>query len=254
MFKLIKYEIKRNAFLVSVIFIIMAIFQAITILGVVIDKEVCAIIGRVLVSFTGGLGVFILLFSSSTSFSKELGSRESYMTFMTPVSSYKIIGAKLITTGILVAFTDIFVSIVNKLNGVLFTNTFEDYVQSTNTIKILLESMGYDLKELIIYLFVALLITCIVLYTIMCLSYLSITLTATVLANKRGRFIISLVLFFLIIIGLGFLLWDRFPTADIGSGVINTILAPLYYYIAFFAIMISSFFASGYLLDKKISL
>lgn len=253
MLKLIKYELRRNSGILGILAIVIAFIEAFTLFGLFTESSKLTSIGFVLLTIGGMVGFFMVFIMAIVSYSKELGSKESYMTFMTPVSTYKIIGSKLLTTGVVALLTTIAAIILIVVDFNLFIAKFSDIAEMKESFEQMFSIMGYNLGELIFSVFVQFVVFWLSIFTTICLAYLAITLSATVFANKRGRGFISFLIFVAINIAISYL-GTKIPMVEIGSGNMKEILAPLLSYLANVVIMIASFLGTGLLLDKKVSL
>ena len=203
------------------------------------------------------------MINGDNAYSRDLKDKSGYLVFMAPISTYKIIGAKL-----LMILVEILVfSIVSFLVAVVDI-LFLIRVQTDVTIDEILEGISFffqmpksdlymQIAVIVIFIFSMLL----ALYMNVTLAYLSISLSATVLQNKRGKGLVS----FLVFIALGILLsyvGNLIPDLKIAYpedyelvqfyliGFANSL--PSYVYML--AVCVLSYIGTVKLLDKQISL
>jgi len=253
MFKLMKYELRRNLTAIIILYTLIFALEAYALYSMFAKDQRGTAIAFVFLLF-GGFAVIMLVFIVAIqSYSKELGSKYSYMTFMTPTSTYGIIGSKLLSTGIIAAFTTIIAILLIVLDYNIFISQFAEAKNTEDILTQLATSMGYDVSALLISVLVNFIVLWINLFTSICMAYLAITLSATVFANKRFRGVISFIIFLIInyIINkiAGYL-----PIVEIGTGVLNELLHPILSYLLSIVAMIGAFLGSAILLDKKVSL
>ena len=93
---LIKYEFRKTMALKGIILVITAIFEAMFLIGIGADDEDMIGLSVGLLTLATFFGVLIIGVFGIYTLSKDLNTKRSYMLFMTPHSSYSILGAKLI--------------------------------------------------------------------------------------------------------------------------------------------------------------
>lgn len=120
MLKLMKYEFKKQMFSKIIIAAILGVLTLYFGIACVIDKETHAAIATMLI-FT--VMVFAGLYTAVESLSvydKDLKTKQSYMLFLVPRSSYEILGAKMISAALQIFFTMLLYGIVAVLCGSVF--------------------------------------------------------------------------------------------------------------------------------------
>lgn len=100
---LLKYEFRKTRTVKNAVLISTCIFEILFLLGLICNVPVLLGTGTMGLSFCATLGMLILGLVSITVLYRELNSPQSYMLFLTPNSSYKIIGAKVLENGITLA-------------------------------------------------------------------------------------------------------------------------------------------------------
>ena len=97
MLKLMKYEFKKQMFSKIIIAAILGVLTLYFGIACVIDKETHAAIATMLI-FTVMVfaGLYVAVESLSV-YDKDLKTKQSYMLFLVPKSSYEILGAKMIS-------------------------------------------------------------------------------------------------------------------------------------------------------------
>lgn len=253
MLKLAKYEFRKNIINVILLAVMIVILEGYTLISMATKSERHIVISVSLLLLGIFVGIFMIFIMAIQSYSKELASKYSYLSFMTPNSTYKIIGSKLICTLLVALIATIIGILFIMLDYNVFVAQYPDIIETTDTIQDMMNTFGYSVSNALMSIAVFLIQLWIGIFTAICIAYFAITLTATALANKKFRGIISLILFFVITFALN-KLCSYLPSVDIGTGVINDILLPLPTYIVNVIFMIAAFIGSGLLLDKKVSL
>lgn len=249
MLKLVKYEFKKQAFSKYIIIALTGLLEIMFLIGLAMDREGVIGLSIGLLSMLAFGAVVYLAFESIDTFSKDLKQKSSYMLFLTPRTTYSIVGAKLITTamqGILAAFIYFGVFV---LNGTLALARYNQLGEIKNLlVTITKEFMQLDLN---IHFFVAVVavMLCSWLLTIT-IAFFSITLSTTFLANKKFKGIVSFIIFILINVAFSYITQKvNFEGTSLTEAVkvmwIGTI-----YSLAFIAV---TYFGTAWMLDKKVS-
>ena len=105
MLKLMKYEFKKQNTSKWIILGVGVLLEIIFLLGVVLSKENMMGFGLGFLMVLSFIAVFYVSIESIITFSNDLNRKQSYILYMTPHSSFTILGAKLLT-----AFVTVFVT------------------------------------------------------------------------------------------------------------------------------------------------
>ncbi len=96
MLRLLKYELRKTLMAKLILLGITVIAQAVFMIGFWGDKGTTLAIGAALLFFTAVSGISLMGILSLVTLHKDMNTKQGYMLFMTPNSSYKILGAKVI--------------------------------------------------------------------------------------------------------------------------------------------------------------
>lgn len=244
MLNLIKYEFIKKRKSLAVLYamiLILATYAGISILG---EYEYHMALS---LAFFGPICIFApfyLWLDNISTYGKELKEKYSYMLYMTPNTPYKILGSKVIyIVGVTITTLAFEFLITTALYSVV-RNKFTDFPKITD----LLAQFNINISDGILP-FCATIIT---LLGTLLLGYFCVTLSNTILSNKKLSGLLTFVLF----IGLNWIIsaitdkvaylfssgsfdWNTAWWISIGSGLI---------------MIVGGYLLSGYLLDKKISL
>ena len=204
MLKLMKYEFRKMRTTLLVMGLALVALEAGYLIGDKIKNyRVTGVSLGLLTALVFAVYVYILI-AGIVSYSKELNDKTGYMTFMTPVSPLGIVASKLLFT-ILAAVVvtalfggavyydyaqqfgrlDLGEDVYRELDFAftMFTGSMGGNVTLTRVILTLAFEAGTVLIEILL---------------VLCTAYLAITLSATLLQNKKGfiRALVSLVFFF----------------------------------------------------------
>jgi hypothetical protein len=254
MLKLSKYEFRKNKTILIAVAVGLLLLEAYFLFGIFsesVNHTATSAIFLMLYAFVCYFVVFILAISN---YSKELNSKSSYLIFMTPNSALSIIFSKMFT--ILIIGTVMVLAIVGLgiLDINLVFNTFPDAESFTDFVDIFMESFGIDSAELIISIIVSVIVYLINFFSIVTLAYFSITLSATVLQNKKFKGFVSVIIFLVCTYGIGFIS-DKLPALnDSPDTILQAMVSVLPTVLFEVVIMIVCIIGSAQLLDKKVSL
>ena len=257
MFKLIKYELRKMRTALLVLLAVLAALEAYFLISAARASEVDVIASLSLMMF-GFIGVALCVFAMGISaYSRELRHKSSYLVFMTPNSTLAVVASKLLFTvvlGIMFAAVTTLMLAVNVPVAFDYFGQWRGYYVLLDTLML---QQGVDIGALLAQLALYTLSMLLSLLSWVSVAYFSITLSATFLQNRRGRGLVSFLLFVLIAWGLGKLssLWSvaTLYQADVYDAQFALrALAPQIALSA--AALLGSLFASAWLLKNRIDL
>ncbi|MBQ6374191.1 MAG: hypothetical protein IJJ45_06840 [Clostridia bacterium] len=206
MLKLMKYEFRKMRTPLLIMLAMLAVLEIGYVIGDRIDDyRVIGVCLGLLTALVFAVYLYILV-SGIVSYSRELNNKTGYLTFMMPVSPAEVVASKLL-------FTMLAALVVAALFGASiyfdYAREFhklnmnaDTYRQLDFTFTMLTGGMGGNITLTQVLLRVAeiggrVLIS---ILTLLCTAYLAITLSATLLQNKRGflRGLLSFILFVLL--------------------------------------------------------
>lgn len=254
MFKLSKYEIRKNILGLIILFGAIVGLEIYFVISALVESRNHTAIACVLLILATVVAYCGVLIYGVASYSKELNQKTGYMTFMTPISSFTIIGSKLLSTLAAGIFFVVLLGVFAIMDMAMFENVFPETKLFTGFIEELADMLGSSAGELWINVGINIIDMLIESFAIVAIAYLSITLTATVFQNKKWKGIVSILIFILTMVAVvkvASLIPEIYETTTKWSqGIIN--LIPLIIYLAVVAVV--SIFVSARLLDKKVSL
>lgn len=250
MFKLMKYEFRKQAFSKLVILALVGLLELVFFYGVITSNEnVIAMTMSLLALFSMG-ALFFLAFESILTYSNDLKLKSSYMLFLTPNTSYSIVGAKVLSAGIQIILAGIAFFAVFVIDGGILIAKYDVLAQVKQLVIQFLDQffqLHIELSDIISVL------TVIIVNWIntITLAFFSITLSTTFLANKKFKGVVS----FLIFIALNVII-SKITNLIIGDNGIafNTISVALFTASAitlFFTVL--TYIGTAWMLEKKVS-
>lgn len=145
MLKLMKYEFKKQMFSKIIIAAILGVLTLYFGIACVIDKETHAANATMLI-FTVMVfaGLYVAVESLSV-YDKDLKTKQSYMLFLVPKSSYEILGAKMISAVLQIFFTMLIYGIVAVLCGSVFLIKYSSVRELMTLVQNILE-INYSVR------------------------------------------------------------------------------------------------------------
>lgn len=253
MLKLIKYEYRKEMSTYLVLFAALIFAEVYFLISFATDSGTNMAVSSFLFIFGGICGVLALMLLGALSYSKEISSKYSYMTFMTPNSPYKIVGAKYISLFVATAVASILYVGFVSLDAYLVLSKYEDIKSFTIMIKRAAAVFGWDTDAYFAMFFAMLLSMWISFFFSVSCAYLAITLSTTILANKKGKGFLSVVFFFVISFVVSRIA-GMLRQNSIAYSVSDAFLNNIYVYLFQIAMIIGSYFFVSFMLKKKISL
>ena len=260
MLKLMKYEFRKLRNTLLIMLATLAALEIGFLVGEAMEKTGLMTVSLVLISVLVFLVYAYIILAGMASYSRELKEKSGYLVFMVPVRPIGVVLSKLVFTALtalaatalfgavayfdfryLIGKMDIDPDVMNQINMLLRFGL----KANANVMQILRMAGFYALTMLI-----EILLT-------MCTAYLAITLSATMLQNKKGflRAMISLVLFIALTWGANWggqrLIYDRVALDTPLQEMTGTIAWSLLYNLVLSALFVG---ASAWLLDHRVNL
>ena len=108
MFKLMKYEFRKTWITKLILLGVTAVAEAVYLFGLYTENENALEISIPLLVIFAVFGVLVIGLESVLTLHRDMNTKQSYMLFMTPNSSYKILGAKVLECGLSILVTGAF--------------------------------------------------------------------------------------------------------------------------------------------------
>ncbi len=246
---LMKYEMIRMKYGILISLAALAVLEIVYLFSMLfMDLRVTAFsvvfLGMAVIFLVIGIAVKIL-----SQYSQDLNTKSGYMLFMTPNSYYKIVGSKLLTSMLLILGLGVLVSLGASLDGVIAALRLGDPIE--------FDLIGI-LRELNIHITVESGFRAVGTFLTGFFGWVSfftpiffvMTLNRVYFINKKGRGIVSLVLYLILMTAYGWvenlvLHFVRIGApgfATFATGVMTALLA------------VGCYFGTVKILEKKISL
>ena len=239
MLKLMKYELRKTAFSKLVLLVITAVAEIAFLIGVFWKKDNILAMGIIFLVMCTIFGVIYIGIESVNVLHRDLNTKQSYMLFLTPKSSYQILGAKILENGISIIMAGAFFAVTV---ATLYIGGLKEMINLVSSFMELNWSVTFTPTEAAFYFF-GLLASWIVFIVN---ADLSVILSASVLAGKKGSGIAGFLIFLVISSVIGKLL-DLIPVLE------SMELTFVLYIAASFAIAVVLYVISGWIMEKKLS-
>lgn len=254
MLKLSKYEFRKNRAFMFITLGGLFLLQIYFLVSTFLEYEDHSVLSAGLLTlYTMGcfFAVFIL---AVVNYSKELNSKCSYLIFMTPNSALKIILSKMLTILIIGSIILCVIIAVGYLDVMFLFDTYPELGSFHDFIMELLEAFGYSWTQILFTVVYDVITFLISFFSVVTMIYLSITLSSTLLQNKRCKGFLSIAIF----LGLLFAneaISNLFPIIfknpdsylQVAVNLLPTTIFEL-------VVMLGCIFGSAILLERKVSL
>ena len=245
MLKLMKYEFRKTGFSKLILLVVTLVAELAFLLGVFLEKDRLLATGIMILFLCAVIGIAYIGLESVLALHRDLNTKQSYMLFLTPKSSYQILGAKILENGISIIMAGAFFAALAALDVTVATLYIGGLKEMINLVSSFMElnwSVTFTPTEAAFYFF-GLLASWIVFIVN---ADLSVILSASVLAGKKGSGIAGFLIFLVISSVIGKLL-DLIPVLE------SMELTFVLYIAASFAIAVVLYVISGWIMEKKLS-
>lgn len=250
--KLIKYEFRKQLLSKIVVACVIGGLEAFFFLGLIVgnDKWIGTAMGLFIMAAVFSLIYFS--FEAIVTYSNDLKTKQSYMIFLTPCNMFQVVGAKLITTIIQIVLVGGAYLAIGVVNGLIIVARYGTLRQLIEIITELFDTIsGLEIRLMdIVFLIVMSLVTWMV---FVAMAMFAITLSTTVLSNKKGKGVVSIALYFLIdwlVVKVASLVT---PTELVERGYL-VVNSEAWAYIGVYAVaLVLCYIGTSLLLEKKVS-
>ncbi len=207
MCKLIKYEFRKALTAILVMLGVTAAAQGYFLVGLYLleDWEMHSVIAAMMLMFASMAAYIFVLVRGVASYSGELKSRSSYLIFMTPHSTRKIMASKFLFTLILCAIFGGLYIVLGFLDVRLLLEKlgeYEDFLSELNEVLVELgihtDQIAFGAVFTVVYMALSML-------SFFAVAYLAITLSHTFFRDKKWRWIMALVFYLVINYAISFI-------------------------------------------------
>ncbi|QUC67561.1 hypothetical protein [Aristaeella hokkaidonensis] len=195
MLRLLKYEFRKTLFPKLVLLALLVIFEGIFLYGYWTGNNSTVTLGLSLFLFTFLCGLLAIGIISLVTLHKDMNTRQGYMLFMTPNSTYRILGAKVAENGLSMLGIGAVGLGICLLNFSLIKQELEFITSFLKNFGIGLMPTFPHLSALLVY------IICDILCSVTT-AYLADVICSSLLNGQKGSMVITFVLFALLNFGI----------------------------------------------------
>ncbi|MGN0374175.1 MAG: hypothetical protein ACI4EN_01645 [Butyrivibrio sp.] len=253
MLRLMKYEYRKDLPLYIIIVSIIMALTAYLAFSIKTESEVNLAISSILFVLGGFGAVFFIMVIGVISYAREINSKSSFMTFMTPLNTFEIVGTKYLTLLLTTVVATLLYVGGAYLNIILLGIQFDEINDIKETLDFILIMFDTSVAELMASLAVVLFTIWLNILLTVSYSYLAVTLSSTILANRRGKGWLAVGLFVAILIASN-IISNYIPTFDFGTSMMEMLLSNWLIYAFHILLIIGTYFGVSILLKKKVSL
>lgn len=246
MFKLIKYEFQKQMFSKIVIGICLAALTLYFAVMVILDKEDAAGIGLCIMGIVMLAGMFYVAIESIVVYERDLKTKQSYMLFLVPQSAYSILGAKMLASVLQIFFTMVLYGLSIALCGTVYVGRYSNAREFIEFCRQMTEAVFEVHVDMLAIIRVMLYMFIIWVFIVM-LAIFTDTLLNTVLNRSKVLSVLSVVVY-IALFWLVLKIENHIYPAGVSSMVMQ-LISTVYYLVIDFVL----FLASGWLIDKKLS-
>ena len=195
MLRLLKYEFRKTLFPKLILLALLVIFEGVFLYGYWTDNNSTVTLGLSLFLFTFLCGLLAIGIISLVTLHKDMNTRQGYMLFMTPNSTYRILGAKVAESGLSMLGIGAVGLGICLLNFSLIKQELEFITSFLKNFGIGLTPTFPHLSALLVY------IICSILCSVTT-AYLADVICSSLLNGQKGSMVITFVLFALLNFGI----------------------------------------------------
>ena len=245
MLKLMKYEFRKTAFSKLILLSITFLFEIVYLLGIFLKKDSFISTGITFLTLCAIMGILYIGLESVTILHRDLNTKQSYMLFLTPKSSYQILGAKILENGISILLTGVFFTALAAIDIAVAYFWVDELKEIWDLVQnVLYVNMKLSVEPDVIVFFFFTALSGWITYIVN--ADLAVILSASVLAGKKASGLVSFVIFILLstLVGMGL---DRLPSLHTPE------LTYALYIGASLVISALLYLAGGWIMEKKLS-
>lgn len=246
MLKLMKYEFRKQLFSKFAILGILGLMELWFLYGLLANKENTYMTAALFLMLLALIVMLYVSFECMLTFNNDLKTKQSYMLFMVPESTYSIMGAKVLSAMIQIFLTMLLFGIVAFADIMaVFSRNGEIEAFITGIQNLLRDFLNLDISlGKIVIVIVSYVVSW---FSMIVMGMFSVVLSATFMANNRLKTLISFVIFIVLNV-----IVNKVNRMIIGG--FRAVYADYIKSIIFlFIVSIIMYFVTAWMLDKKVS-
>ncbi|MCR4851746.1 MAG: hypothetical protein K5870_10860 [Lachnospiraceae bacterium] len=245
MLNLLKYEFRKTLGVKAIILVLTAVLEIVFLIGLYGEFDAPLGIGAGLLFTTASVGVIVIGIYSIILLRNDLNTKQSYMLFMTPNNSYKILGAKVIECGLSIFIIGMFFTALGFLDLMLVSQKFGEIEEFFEVIKLMFSEIA-DFSASTLFS-TALSVMTSWLFSVVT-AFFAVVLSATFLNGKKFNGLISLVIFIAISLLVGYI-FNKLPFDNDIYDMKMALITAGFYIIP----TVLMYFVTAWIMDNKLS-
>lgn len=246
MIKLMKYEFRKSMFSKLIAAVITAVMEVLLLLGIFLKWNSGLGWGSIGLMLTAMFAIIYLGIESILTLHRDLNTKQSYMLFLTPHSSFQILGAKILENALTILIAGLVYAALAALDislAVLYIGGLEEFLNMLRDVAKYIE-LNIDITSIqLLTGFLAALSSWLMMIVT---ADLAIVLCATVFAGKKFSSIVSFAIY-LVLTWIAQNLLRRLP--DPGDIMLQFLLLIG----GSFVIAALMYLAAGWIMERKLS-
>lgn len=194
MLKLMKYEFRKQLFTKLALLVILLLLECYFFYGVIIKSEETTFKGEMFLTVFAFAAILLVSFECVFTFYNDLKTKQSYMLFLVPRSTYSVVGAKMLSAMLQIVLSGLLIGAVAFLDAFIMAARFGELQQLLNGLQTVLREL-FQLDVSVSRIAVKLMVIVLSWVTFVIVAMLSITFGATLMANSKLRGVVSFIIF-----------------------------------------------------------
>lgn len=201
MLKLMKYEFRKTWITKLILLGVTAVAEIAFLIGLYMERETALGLSVMLLVFLAFGGILMIGLYSVMTLHRDMNTKQSYMLFMTPSSSYSILGAKVLECGLSILIGGAFYFALGTLDLTLLFAKSGELNRLWSAIQDFLSRLTFANHQLLIDMEgMASFVFCLLAGWILTVvtAYFAVVISAALLNGKRFNGLLSFVLFLIL--------------------------------------------------------
>ena len=201
MLKLMKYEFRKTWITKLILLGVTAVAEIAFLIGLYVERETTLGVSVMLLMFLALGGILMIGLYSVMTLHRDMNTKQSYMLFMTPSSSYSILGAKVLECGLSILIGGAFYFALGALDLTLLFAKSGELNRLWSAIQDFLSHLTFANHQLLIDMEgMASFVFCLLAGWILTVvtAYFAVVISAALLNGKRFNGLLSFVLFLIL--------------------------------------------------------
>lgn len=194
MLKLMKYEFRKQLMSKFLLLGVLGLLEIYFLYGIFTNNMETTMRAVIFLATLAFAGIFFVSFECIMTYNNDLRTKQSYMLFMVPESTFSVMGAKILSAMLQIIVTAVLFGVMAFVDAFAVAARFDEIGNFFETIQMVLHQFfSLDINAGVVAINIAELV--IGWISVVILAMLAITLSATFMANSKLRGIVSFLFF-----------------------------------------------------------